>query len=111
MKTLKFAHHFVQLILSGEKISTWRLFDDKDLKEGDELLVVDKETGENFAKAEIVSVKEKKLADIEGADYSGHELYKKQERMYEAYRGYYGKEVGPDTIVKIIKFKIIPLEL
>ncbi|KKU51989.1 MAG: hypothetical protein A3H69_05260 [Candidatus Sungbacteria bacterium RIFCSPLOWO2_02_FULL_47_9] len=106
MKTLKFAHQFVPLIVSGEKTSTWRLFDDKNLKEGDELLLVDKETDENFAKAEIVSMKEKKLAEIEGADYEGHEMYKNKEKMYEALRGYYGKEAGPDTTVKIIKFRL-----
>ncbi|MBI2637933.1 MAG: ASCH domain-containing protein [Candidatus Sungbacteria bacterium] len=106
MKILKFKHRFVPAILSGEKTSTWRLFDDKDLKEGDELLLIDKETDENFAEAEIVSVKEKKISDIEGADYEGHEMYMNKEKMYKALQGYYGKEVGPDTLVKIIIFRL-----
>ena len=46
MKTLKFASHLVQKILSGEKTSTWRLFDDKDLQVGDGLIFVNKDTGE-----------------------------------------------------------------
>jgi hypothetical protein len=31
MKTLKFYDNLIPLILSGEKTSTWRIFDDKNL--------------------------------------------------------------------------------
>ena len=37
MKVLKFREYLVPLVLSGEKDSTWRLFDDKDLSVGDEI--------------------------------------------------------------------------
>jgi hypothetical protein len=51
MKTLKFAANLVPLILSGEKTSTWRLFDDKDLQVGDELEFINKNTNTTFASA------------------------------------------------------------
>lgn len=38
MKTLKFAPHLVPLVLSVEKISIWRLFDEKNLTDGDKLI-------------------------------------------------------------------------
>ena len=107
MKTLKFASNLVSLILSGEKTVTWRLFDDKELKEGDTLEFINKETGEKFAQAEILSVREKRLDDIEESDYEGHEKFNTAEEMLETYRGYYGDRVIGDTIVKIIRFKIV----
>jgi hypothetical protein len=106
MKTLKFAPHLVSLVLSGEKTSTFRLFDDKDLKVEDRLSLVNKETSEEFAQAVIIKVKEKKLKDLEESDFEGHEKFESEAKMYEAYRLYYGDKVTPDTVVKIVDFKL-----
>ncbi len=107
MKTLKFMPHLVSMVLDGEKTSTWRLFDDKDLCVGDELVLVNKDTEEQFAKALITKVREKKLKDLQDGDFEGHEKYESEEKMYETYRRYYGEKVNPDTIVKMIDFKLI----
>lgn len=107
MKTLKFAPHLVSLVLSGEKTSTWRLFDDKDLQKDDNLLLINKSTLEEFAKAIIIQVEEKKLKDLEESDFDGHEKFESEEKMYEAYRSYYGDKVTPDTIIKMVDFKLI----
>ena len=56
MKTLKFRKNLSELILKNEKTSTWRLFDDKDLKEGDIVQFLVWETKEEFANAKIVNV-------------------------------------------------------
>jgi hypothetical protein len=106
MKPLKFAPSLIPLILSGEKTSTWRLFDDKDLKVNDFLLMKNSDTGEMFGEAEIIEVYEKKLKDLTEEDWKGHERYSSEEKMYETYRAYYGDRVTPDTIVKIIKFAL-----
>ena len=106
MKTLKFKDYLVPLVLSGVKDSTWRLFDDKDLKEGDELLLVNKDTGNQFGKALITSIGEKRLGDLQISDFEGHEKFESEEKMYEVYRSYYGDKVNPSSIVKIIKFKL-----
>ncbi len=45
---VKFREHLVLKILSGEKTVTWRLFDDKDLQEGDRIELVNWNTGETF---------------------------------------------------------------
>lgn len=107
MKSLKFRSHLADLVLSGEKNVTWRLFDDKDLKQHDELILIRKETLKEFARAEIITVKEKKLGEISEEDYIGHEKFENQKEMLQHYREYYGDRVTLDTIVKIIKFKLI----
>ena len=73
MKTLKFAPNLIEKILSGEKTSTWRLFDDKDLQVGDELIFINKETLKEFGTAKITSLKVKTLGSLTDADWVGHE--------------------------------------
>ncbi len=105
MKTLKFAPHLVEKIISGEKTITWRLFDDKDLQEGDDLIFVNKETGEQFGTATITSLKIKTLGTLEADDWMGHEKFSSDEEMYAKYRNYYPDEaVDQNTEVKILTF-------
>ncbi len=110
MKVLKFTPELCLLILDGEKVATWRLFDDKDLQAGDEIEFVNKETLEVFGRGEITHLKTKTLGTLEDSDWEGHERYKSVEAMYEAYRGYYGDKVGPDSELKIIDFTFQPVK-
>ena len=105
MKKLKFETKFVADILSGKKVSTWRLFDDKDLQQGDELIFINKETGQEFAQASIIEVKETGLDVVSDEDMKEHG-YENKEKMYEAYRKYYGLKVTPSSILKVVEFKI-----
>ena len=43
MKTLKFEPELAEKILSGEKTTTWRLWDDKALKAGDSVEFINKQ--------------------------------------------------------------------
>lgn len=107
MKQLKFKHHLVKEILEGRKTVTWRLFDDKDLKGGDHIEFVDADSGNTFAKAEIVNVREKKLSDIEESDTEGHEKYGSTDETITLFKNYYGDNVTADTIVKIVGFTLL----
>ncbi len=107
MKTLKFKHHLAEMILRGEKTCTWRFFDDKDLKEGDDLLLINADTKEEFAKAHIVLVYEKKIGAVDEKDFIGHEAFENEEEMYRIYKSYYGENVNKETIVKIIRFRLL----
>lgn len=107
MKKLKFEHSLVEMILDGRKTATWRIFDDKDLQVGDNLELVEFETGEVFAKAEIENIKEKKMNEITEADFSRHEKYPSSDEMLKAYQGYYGDRVNWDTVIKMIDFKLV----
>jgi hypothetical protein len=106
-KTIKFRDFLAELVLAGEKDSTWRLFDDKDLQEGNEVDLINWNTGEKFAEATLTKVHEKKLGELRPDDFDGHEKFESEEAMYESYRTYYGDRVDPETIVKIIRFKLI----
>jgi len=104
MKTLKFTTQLVDKILAGEKTSTWRLFDDKDLKNGDELIFVNKDTGHQFGTAIITSLKVKRLGFLVDEDWVGHEKFSSEEEMYETYKKYYGDRVDENSEVKIVTF-------
>lgn len=105
-KTLKFKNYLAEMILEGKKDVTWRLFDDKDLSVGDEVLFINKDTGNEFGTATLTHIREKALGDIDEGDFSGHEKFESTEKMCETYREYYGDKVTPETIVKIIKFEL-----
>lgn len=108
MKTLKFAPNLVPLVLSGYKTRTWRFFDEKDLRVGDRLDFLHDGDGAKFASAEITGIYEKPFGTIGDEDLKGHEKFESDEHMRETYRGYYGDRVNPETIVRIVDFKLIP---
>lgn len=93
--------------MGGEKTVTWRLFDDKDLKEGDELQFIEWETRKEFGHGVVTSLYEKPLKDIQEADYVGHERFQNWDAMFETYQTYYGDKVTPETAVKIVSFKLL----
>lgn len=107
MKTLKFRKVLSELILSGEKTNTWRLFDDKDLSEGDVVSFLVWETGEEFAKARLIEVIEKKFGELIEEDFEGHEKFNSEKEKYETYSLYYEQKVDENTSVKIIRFELI----
>jgi len=107
VKILKFYKNLISEILSGRKTATWRCFDDKDLKEGDEVLFLEHGDEKPFAKAMLTEVKEKTFRELDEEDKKGHEKFKNDEEMYKVYSGYYKKEITPDTSLKIIRFKIL----
>lgn len=106
-KTIKFRSHLAELVAKGEKTSTWRLFDDKNLTTGDVVDFINWDTGEKFAEAKLTDVYEKTLSTIADADWIGHEKFASEEEMYTTYKTYYGYRVGPDTVVKIIHFVLV----
>jgi len=107
VKTLKFSKDFISEILSGRKTATWRCFDDKDLKKGDEVLCLEYGGRRVFAKILLTEVEEKTFGELNEEDRKGHEEFKNDEEMYKVYSEYYKKEITPDTPVKIIRFKIL----
>jgi hypothetical protein len=107
MKTLKFEPNLAERILSGNKTTTWRLWDDKDLKVDDEVDFINKETKEPFAKVKLTEVCEKPIGKLSKEDWYGHEEFSSEKEMYETYTLYYDKEVNPKTIVKVIHFELI----
>ena len=108
MKTIKFTDILSKMILNGEKTTTWRLFDDKNLRTVDHVEFVNKSTMEKFGEADLISVVEKDMRKLNDDDAEGHEHIDSLEEIYKRYDGYYpNKNIGPDTKIKIIKFIFI----
>jgi ribonuclease HI len=110
MKTLKFNHDLAQLILNGDKTSTWRLYDDKDLSVNDDIKIVDKVNPDDSAswrvigRGRVIEIVEKKLDDVTPEDMEGHQVYATKDEMLRHYRDYYGERVDLETPVKIVIF-------
>lgn len=109
-KKLKFTRELSELILVGKKTSTWRLWDDKNLSEGETVDFIESETNEHFATAILIKIIQKPLGALTNKDKEGHESFRTDEEMYNTYQRYYNKHVGPETLIKIIHFKLIPIE-
>ncbi len=109
MKTLKFRPELIELMRKGEKTVTWRLFDDKDLREGDAVQLVNWESGESAGTARLSSVRTLTLSDAWQHDPAGHETYPDAATMLATYRSYYGDRVALTTEVKVIRLVDIRL--
>ncbi len=106
MKSLKFSDPKPELILEGRKRSTWRINDEKGISSGDSLSLC-RNSGEEFARAVVISTKEAALEDLSEEDRSDHEKFESEERMYRKYSEWYGFRVTPKTMVKVIRFKLL----
>ena len=74
---------------------------------GDKVSFLNSETKEEFTTAELIEVIEKQFKDLTDTDWTGHEKFSSEKEMYESYSKYYSREVTPETLVKIIHFKLI----
>lgn len=106
-KRLRFAQDLVPLIPSGEKVSTWRLWDDKDLTVGDIVDFIEYGTDIHFATGKLTKVIEKPLGKLTEDHKQGHETISSDEEMYKTYTNYYGRTVDKNTLVKLIWFELI----
>lgn len=106
-KTIKFAPHLVASVLNGSKTITWRLWDDKNLTEGDIIDLLESGTNKYLATGKIIKIEEKIMKNLTADEIKTHG-YASAEELYERHKKYYpGKEVGDDTPLKIVYFSII----
>lgn len=103
MKQIKFSPELVPLIKNGSKTCTWRLWDDKDLQEGDEVIFIQRPELTPFAIAELTKVTNKKFGELGEEDYIGHEKY---DDPYKVCSDYYHREVVYDTPLTVVQFVI-----
>ena len=107
MKKLKFAAHLVPLVLNKSKTITWRINDDKSLSCQDILALIHAETLKEFGKAKVLWVKETTFGNLSEEDREGHEKFQSLEEMYDTYLKYYNIKITKDTILKVVKFKLL----
>lgn len=109
IKVLKFRQCLIESILNRTKTTTFRLFDDKNISVDDVISLVNWETGKEFAKARVIAIKEKKMNDLNEADFEGHEKYVSKEEMFKKFSEFHNKEIAKENVVKIISFKLVPV--
>lgn len=104
-KIVKFTPELAELIKKGEKTTTIRLFDDKDLSVGDriELATGDEKDVTVFGKAVITEIIKRTIETLQDEDFKGHEPVADP---LEHYRGYYGDKVQLDSEVKVVRYII-----
>lgn len=114
MKTLKLDHELAKQVVAGTKTSTWRIHDEKQISVNDQIELIDKvkpddqSTWTVIGIATVNEVAEKRLGELEPADFDGHETYQSTEELINTYRGYYGDSVNETTPVKMIHFTFVP---
>lgn len=112
MKTLKLDHTLAEAVRRGEKTSTWRIYDDKDISVNDHIELLDKvnpgdpSTWVVAGMARVDEVVEKRLGDIGKDDMGGHQEYASREDMLKSFQKYYGPQVTFETPIKLIHFTL-----
>lgn len=112
MKTLKLDHSLADMVRRGDKTSTWRMYDDKDIRVNDEIELLDKvdpkdpSTWGQVGIARVDMVIEKRLGDVSRSDFQGHAEYASREEMLQDYQKYYGPQVTFETPIKMIHFTL-----
>lgn len=110
MKQLKFNHELAKLIKNGQKTSTFRVNDDKDIRVGDTLQIIDKVDGDEPATwriigdADVVEVIVKPFGELSKEDYEGHRAYENPADLLAVLRRYYGPHVSATTPIKNVRF-------
>lgn len=114
MKKIQLDHHLAQMVLRGDKTSTWRLFDRDDMAVNDGVVIIDKtvpgepQAWQAIGHGRIHKIIEKRMGDIRSDDYEGHEQHASPDERLAYYQTIYGDRVTPDTPVKMIHFSFSP---
>lgn len=109
-KQLKFQHQPALNILNGTKTTTFRFFDDKNIRVGDVIEIVDKVEQDNPAswmiigEVQVNQVAEKRVCDVSGDDWIGHKTYIDTNAFINEYSQYYKQSITKETPLKIIRF-------
>jgi len=103
-----------KLIYSGEKKSTWRINDEKNVSVDDQIGIIDKVNPDDHSSWQIIGtgrvseVLQKRLNDIEPGDLGVGEDFESKPQMLKTFRKYYGGDISEHTPVKIISFDFTP---
>lgn len=101
-----FSQPLPDLILAGKKTVSWRVGDERLTRPG-ELVSLCRTTGEEFARAQVLWIKETRFSRLMPEDLRGHEPFSSPGEMYRTYRRYYRRRIGPETWVRVWKFQLV----
>jgi ribonuclease HI len=114
VKQLKFEHHFAESIIKGDKIATFRVNDDKDLRIGDKVQLVDK-VDSNHPKTWLIpgeliinDIASVPLEELSKDQMSQAESFDSLDEMIQTFRRFYGEHVSLSTPILVLKFTYNP---
>lgn len=114
MKQLKFEHHFAEDIKAGNKSATFRVNDDKDIRPGDIVELIDKVSGdypstwEVPGELEITEVATLKITELTKEHMLRAESFNDVEEMVQTFRRFYGEHINKDSLVTVLSFTYKP---
>lgn len=108
MKILKFSAEQTEMVLAGLVATTLRVNDDKDITLDDDIECVNSSTQLAFGRAVVSEVAVKRLGQVTPEEVEGILRYASINELYDKMRQYYGRQVGPETVVKVIRFDFTP---
>lgn len=110
MKQLKFEHNFAEAIKQGLKTATFRVNDDKDIRVGDRVELVDKVEGNHprtwniIGDLEIERIDNVPLKELSKDQLSRAESFDNLDEMLQTFRRFYGEHVSMDTPIVVLNF-------
>jgi ribonuclease HI len=114
VKQLKFDHQFAEAIVAGKKSATFRVNDDKDLRVGDKVQLVDKVDGDHPKTwtipgvLTITSISSVALEDLTKEQLNQAEFFDSPDEMLQTFRRYYGEHISMMTQILVLSFTYEP---
>ena len=105
--SIGFSPDLIPLILDGTKTTTYR-YGNKytDLEVGSKVYIRNSETNENIAIVELTDKSIVKFKDLP-LNTKGHEEYVSREEQQTTFKKYYGKEIGDDENMLVLRFNVV----
>jgi len=110
MKQLKFEHVFAEAIIAHEKVATIRVNDDKDMRVGDKIQLVDK-VDTNYptswqipGELNVLAIEAIQLNDLSSEQIGRAESFKSKSDMIQTFRRFYGDHISKDTEILVMDF-------
>jgi len=100
--------------MDGQKNSTWRINDEKNISVNDEVGIIDKvdindpESWQVIGLGHVNAVVQKRLRDVMPEDLGVGEEFTSRDDMLKTFHHYYGGDVNESTPLKIITFDFTP---
>lgn len=117
MKVLKLNHAEAEKIVAGERTSTIRLFDDKDIRVNDEIELLDKVDPHDRSSwrpigiAKVTAVLEKLFGQLSIEDLKSESFGLTLRDAEKRLKSYYGEGITTETPIKFIQFEFTPVKM
>ena len=114
MKQLKFEKSFAEAIKSGDKNATFRVNDDKDIRVGDKVQLVEKINRDKPTtwmipgELKISEIKEVVLSELKDHKEFRGESFRNVDEMVQSFRRFYGEHIDSNSVVLVFKFDYDP---